>query len=433
MKTYQKKTWSRKQKIFLTIITLLVVQAFAGIPTPGVNPDYFKELISGNSAIGLFNLLAGNGLQNISLTMLSVTPYITGSIIVQLMANVVPYLADLQKEGDYGKKIFHRITLIAGAALAVVEAVGFAVGFGRQGLLVSFTWPWILLTVILWTAGALLCVGAGELIEKKGFGNGISLILLCNIVSSYPSDMYTVYQRFISGKKLNVAIIAGILIAVVILALFLFTVFVQKTERKVPVVYSNKLQGKISAQKSTFPIKLCPGSVVPIIFASSIMSMPALIVAMFGKSFWVTDMLDSSHWFDGTHPLYSIGVPIYLLLIIGFSYFYTDMILNPVEIANNFKKTGATIPGVRPGQPTVEYMKTQIHATVGLGALACCLIALVPCVLSGVFGLSRLSFAGTSILITVGVILETRDKFRSESQASQLTLFGKKPMKKGKR
>lgn len=425
MKTYHNKTLDRKHKIILTVVILLIIQALAGIPTPGVNPDYFNTLISGNSAFQFFNVLTGNGLENISITMLSVTPYITASIIVQLLAVLIPRLSELQKEGEYGKKVIHRITLIGGIAFAAVEAVGFAVGFGRQGLLVSFTWQWVLLASVIWALGASLCVGAGELIEKKGFGNGISLILLCNIVSSYPSDLYTVYQRFIAGKELEIAIISGIIIAIVIIALFAFTVFTQKTERKVPVVYSNKLQGKISAQKSTFPIKLCPGSVVPIIFASSLMSMPALIAAMFGKSFWITDMLDSSHWFDGTHPLYSIGVPIYLLLIIGFSYFYADMILNPVEIANNFKKTGATIPGIRPGQPTADYMKGQINATVGLGSLACCLIALVPCVLSGVFGLSRLSFAGTSILITVGVILDTRDKFVSENQISSLSLFGR--------
>ncbi len=423
MKTYKKKIWTQKQKILFTVFLLLGVQFLSGVPTPGVNPEYFKGALAGNAAISFFNLLTGNGLQNISLSMLSVTPYITASIVVQLLTVVFPQLSELQKSGETGQKTVHKITLISGAVLALVEALGFSLGFGRQGLLVSYTVPWVLLSTTLWTLGSLLCIGAGELIEKKGFGNGISLILLCNIVSAYPSDIYTLYQRFMAKKELPVAMGIGAVIFIFVVLLFAFSIFIQKIERKISVTYSNKMQGKVSVSRSVFPIKLCPGTVVPIIFASSIMSMPSLVAMMFGKTFWITEMLNSSNWFKASNPSYSIGVPIYIVLIIGFSFFYTNMILNPVEIANNFKKTGATIPGIRPGQPTVDYLQKQINGTVGVGSIACCMIALLPCVLSGAFGLSRLSFAGTSILITAGVILEVWDRYKSEDKLSRLSLF----------
>lgn len=423
MKTFYKKTRTKKQKIIFTLAVLSVVCALSGIPTPGVNPGYFKAVLSDNSAAGLFNLMSGGGLNRMSITMLSVTPYITASIIMQLLAFVFPVLSDIQKDGETGRKKFHQYTIVLGGVLALMEAFGFAIGFGKQGLLISYKWYWVLLAAFIWTAAALLCIGAGEIIDKKGIGNGISLILLCNILSSYPSDIYSVYQRFVFGKKPGPAALAVTLMVLFVTTLFAFALFVQSTEKRLHIVYSNKMQGKISAAKSVFPVKLCPGTVVPIIFASTIMAMPSMITAMLGKEYWICNMLNSSYWFRTDKPLYSIGVPVYLGLIIMFSFFYAEMILNPLEIANNLKKSGGMFPGIRPGASTVSYLKRQIRGTIGIGSVCCCLIALVPCVLSGVFGLSRLSFAGTSILITVGVIAETRDKLKSEDSMKKLSLF----------
>lgn len=412
-----------RKRILITILILFGIQAFAGIPTPGVNLDYFKLLLQVNTGAGLFNMLSGNGLSNLSITMLSITPYITASIILQLMAILIRPLEELQRDGEVGQQKFKKITMILGVILAFMEAFGFAYGFGKQGLLVSFQWYWVACVTLIWTAMALLLMAAGEFIEKKGFGNGISLILLFNILSSYPSDAMTVYNRFLAGHKIKAVILNAVIIGLVVLVLFTFTTFIQLVEKRIPVRYSAKMVGSVSDEQSVFPVKLCPGSVVPIIFASSLMSIPALIVSFLGKEYWISDMLNSTKWFDLDHPSYSVGVVIYIALIFAFSYFYTEMIMNPLEIANNFKKSGGTIPGVRPGQPTVDYLTKEMKKTIAIGAVALCIVALVPCVLSGLFGISKLSFAGSSIIIIVGVIVETWERFKAEYRGSKVELF----------
>lgn len=403
-----------RKKILLTLFILLVIEALAGIPTPGVNTSYFKQIMGDTNSV--FNLISGNGLGNLSITMLSITPYITASIIIQLMAYVIPALNEMQKDGETGMEKIKKITIVLGVALALMESLGFAVGFGRQGLLISYKWYWVLCVTAIWTIMALMLMLAGEFIDKKGFGNGISLILLCNIISSYPSDFITLFNKFIKGQTVGNTVLHGTAIIVFLVAIFAFTVFVQETEKRIPMQYSNKSRGYVKAENSMFPIKLCPGSVVPIIFALSVMSVPPMIAQFMNKNTWFTSMLSSNNWFNADKPSYSIGALIYVVLIFGFSYFYVDMILNPLEIANNLKKSGGTIPGIRPGKPTADYLDKQIKITTMIGAGALSLIALVPCVLTGVFGLSKLAFAGTSIIITVGVILETYDKLDAETK-----------------
>lgn len=410
------KDKSLKNRIIITVVLLLIIQALAGVPTPGVNVSKFKELIEANNGMGLISMFAGSGLGNLSITMLSITPYITASIILQLMSVVFPKLYEIQRDGEVGMRLFRRYTIALGVVMALLESLGAGFGLRNQGILVNNKWYWVLCVSLIWTVMAFLLMLAGEFIEEKGFGNGISLILLCNILSSYPSDAYTLYQKFIKGNTIGNMVIHGTVILAVIIGLFVFTIYVQETEKRIKIQYSGKLVGNIAPAKSYFPIKLCPGSVVPVIFASSLFSTPILIASFFGadSKYWIFNMLNTSKWFDSNHPSYTIGALIYILLIFGFSYFYTNMVLNPLEIANNFKKSGGIIPGVRPGQPTVEYIERQMKYTIAIGAIALSLIALVPCVLSGVFGLSRLAFAGTSIIITVGVLLETRDKFMAE-------------------
>lgn len=413
---------STKKRILLTVVILLVIQALAAIPTPGVNTEYFKELLENNTSAGLLNMMSGNGLSNLSITMLSITPYITASIILQLLVVVYRPLEEMQKDGEVGKQKFKRLTMVVGAFLAIIEALGFAIGFGKQGLLISYKVPWILCVTIIWTGMAILLMLSGEYIEKNGFGNGISLILLCNILTSYPSDAVSVYERFLHGYAFNKIVVSAIIIGLVVLVLFTFTTYIQLIEKRIPVKYAAK-SGIVGENRSFFPIKLCPGTVVPVIFASSLMSMPALIATLINKSCWVIDMLNSTKWFDPKHPSYTTGVVLYVALIFAFSYFYTEMILNPLEIANNLKKSGGSFPNIRPGQETIDYLTCEMRKTIALGAVALSVIALVPCVLSGIFGLSKLSFAGTSIIIIVGVIVETAERFKAENSMKKLELI----------
>ena len=407
-----------RNRLLLTTLIIFGIQLAAGIPTPGVNVDYFKQIISNNGSMSLLNILSGNGLGQLSITMLSVGPYITASIILQLLTVVFKPLEEMQRDGEVGQQKMKKYTIILGAALALMEAVGFAIGFGRQGLLISYKWQWIALVSLIWTTVAIIITLLGELIEKKGIGQGISLILMFNILSSYPSDAMTLYHKFLEKQTVGNTVIHFTVILVLLTALFAFTIYVQECEKRIPVTYSQKLQGRVMQGTSYFPIKLIPGTVVPIIFASSLMTMPTMIATALGKDTnqWIFNALNNMKWFDSAHPSYSVGVILYIFLIFVFSYFYTSLIINPVDVANNFKKSGGMIKGIRPGKPTAEYLESQMKYTIAIGAIALCMIALVPCVLAGLFGLNRLAFAGTSIIITVGVLLDTKDKILAEVQ-----------------
>lgn len=414
-----KKKKDFKRKLLITCLILAVIQFASGIPTPGVNTTYFRLLLQSNGTLGMLNALSGNGLQNLSITMLSITPYITSSIILQLMCSIIPSLGEIQKDGETGRKRFKMYTVVLGAILAIVESVGFAVGFGQRGLLLSYKWYWVICVSAIWFIAAILLMVAGEYIEEKAFGNGISLILLCNILSSYPSDFSSIYTRFLAGKNHKEMLLRIAFIGFCVILLFIFTVVVQEIEKRIVVKYSNKLQGSVKEENSYFPIKLCPGTVVPIILASSIISVPSMIALFWSKSskYWIVKALDTANWFNPAHPSYSVGAVIYFILIVGFSYFYTQFIVNPLEISNQFKRSGAIIPGVTPGNDTVSYIQKELNWIIGLGALAMCIVAFIPCILSNVFNLSKLSFAGTSIVIIAGVFIETKDKFLAEIQS----------------
>ena len=418
LKALAKKKDFRK-KLLITFCILVVIQIASGIPTPGVNTSYFRLLLASNGTLGMFNALSGNGLQSLSITMLSITPYITSSIILQLMCSIIPSLGEVQKDGETGRKKFKMYTVVLGAVLAAIESVGFAVGFGQRGLLLSYKWYWVLCVSAIWFIMAILLMLAGEYIEEKAFGNGISLILLCNILSSYPSDFSSVYARFLKSKSPKEMAIRIAFISICVILLFIFTVVVQETEKRLTIRYSSKLQGSVSDENSYFPIKLCPGTVVPIILASSIISIPSMVALFWEKSsnYWVVKAMNTSNWFSPEHPSYSVGAVIYFALIIGFSYFYTQYIVNPLEISNQLKRSGGVFPGITPGKSTVDFLKRELKWIIGLGALAMCVVAFIPCILSSVFSLSKLSFAGSSIIIIAGVFIETKDKFLAEIQS----------------
>ena len=270
-----------------------------------------------------------------------------------------------------------------------------------------------MLVTIIWAGVALFLMLAGEYIEKKGFGNGISLILLFNILSSYPADAMTIYKRFLQGYGFDKGLRNSICICIILVVLFAFTVYIQFIEKKILVEYSSKTVGDVKSERSFFPVKLCPGTVVPVIFASSLMAIPTLVASLMGKDFWIANMLNSSMWFDPEHISYSGGAIIYVVLIFMFTYFYTEMIINPLEIANNMKKNGGFIPGIRPGKPTVEYLTKILNYIIFVGACGLVLIQLVPIIFNGWLGAS-VSFGGTSLIIIVSVILETLKQIESQ-------------------
>ena len=412
----------RKKLLFTTLI-LIVVRFGSQLPIPEIDSAqisaYLKSTLG--DSFSLLNSFTGGSFMQMSVFALSVTPYITSSIIMQLMTIVIPALEEMQKDGEDGRKRMAKITRYVTVVLAIIEGAGLAIGFANQGALgTDYTTFTIVTMIIALTAGAVLVMWLGERITESGIGNGISIILLVNIVSGMPGDFTSLYNQFMKGKQIGPALIAGCVIVGVVLAVVVFVIVLSDAERHIPVQYSKKMQGRklVGGQQSKIPLKVNTAGVIPIIFASSIMQFPIMLQnvlkyennGFIGKAL---TSLNSSTWFDASHPKRSIGLLIYIVLVVLFAYFYTSITFNPLEISNNMKKQGGFIPGIRPGKPTVDYLNKILKYIIFIGAAGLTIVAVVPFFFNGVFGAS-VSFGETSIIIVVGVILETIKQIQSQ-------------------
>lgn len=401
-----------RKKCMITFGILILIRIFCSIPTLGVNAEYFKTILQENTSLGFLNTLTGNGLSSLSVMALSITPYITASIMIQLLGICFPKIHEMQYGSmkDDRDKI-EKATIILGFFLAFTEAIAMSAVFGKQGLLIKYTWYWVLIVALIWTAGASIASVLGKYITDNYIGNGISLILAMNIFSSYLSDSKSIYITLIEGKSDTGKILFGLGIFLFFLLLFALTVLLQESEKDISVIYSQKTgNGKNLTHDDVIPLKLCPGSVVPVIFTSTIMTMPVLFVTLTNKhENEFLKYLDTSYWFTSTTPKYTAGVLIYVGLVFFFTFYYTDITMNPVEIADNLRKSAGIIPGIRPGKETTEFLKKERKYILAIGAFCLAFIALLPFVINGILGTSSssLSFLGTSIIITVGVVHET--------------------------
>ena len=404
-----------RDRLLYTLGIILIFRLGSALPAPGVNTSYFQAFLASQSgdAFNFFNAVTGGSFSQLSIFALNISPYITSSIIVQLLTIAIPALEEMQKDGEEGKQKINKLTRILTVVLAVIQSSAMAIGFGRSGMIVDYNWYNVLIVIASWTAGSSAVMWMGERITKNGIGNGISMILLVNILSSIPTDFANLYYVFIAGRSVLVGAIAAVIILAVILAMVVFTIVLHGGERRIPVQYSQKMQGRrmVGGQSSNIPIKVNTAGVIPVIFASSLMTTPVVIAQFFTVNYdsfggKILKALSSSNWINPTAGWgYSVGLLVYLALIIMFAYFYTSITFNPVEIANNMKKQGGFVPGIRPGKPTSDYMNRILNYIVFIGAVGLIIVALVPIVFSGLFGLS-LSFFGTSLIIIIGVVLE---------------------------
>jgi preprotein translocase, secY subunit len=412
-----------RTKLLYTFAMLVVIRLGSNLTIPGVNNKFLRDFISqqqGN-AFGFVNALTGGSFEQMSVLALSITPYITSSIIMQLMTIAIPKLEEMQRDGEDGRKKIMEYTRYLTVGLALAQSIALSVGFGRQGLLFNFSLKSVVVAVCAMTAGSAFLMWIGERITEKGVGNGISIVLLFNIISSLPSDLSELYKVFMQGKSVAIKVVAGLVIAACILVMVVFVIILQDAERRIPVQYSAKTQGRrlVGGQSSFIPLKVNTANVIPVIFASSLMSFPVVIsqfvpslqVGIPGK---IIKLLNSGSWFDATSPAYTLGALIYIVLIVLFAYFYTSITFNPLEIANNMKKQGGMIPFVRPGKPTTEYLTKILNYVIFIGAAGLVIVCIIPLIISGVFKVSRLSFTGTSLIIIVGVILETIKAIESQ-------------------
>lgn len=416
------KVQDLRRRIFYVLVMLVVIRIGSQLPVPGVDSDFIRNWFENQSgdAFTFFDAFTGGSFTQMSILALNITPYITSSIIMQLMTIAIPKLEEMQKDGESGRKKITTITRFVTVGLALFESIAMAVGFGKQGLIPDMNFLKALAVVACLTTGSAFLMWIGERITVKGIGNGISIVLTINIVSRIPSDMVLLYDNFVKGKIIAKQILASVIIAAIILLVVVFVLILNGAERRIPVQYSKKMQGRkmVGGQSSHIPLKVNTGGVIPIIFSSSIMSFPVLIASFLGKGNGtgigseILRCLTSSNWCDPKRPVYTIGLLLYIALTVFFAYFYTSITFNPLEVADNIKKQGGFIPGIRPGKATSDYLTKILNYIIFIGATGLVIVAIIPFFFNGVFH-ANVSFGGTSIIIVVGVVLETLKQIES--------------------
>ena len=418
-----------RKRLLYTFVMLIVVRLGCQIAIPFVNADMVAEVTSPfkEGGFSFLSAITGGSLENMSIFALNITPYITASIIMQLLTIAIPKLDELQKDGEEGRKKIAEITRYLTVALALIESTAMIIGFANQGIFntdsISYgsmsslrKWGVVLTGIIAMTAGSAVLMWIGEQITEKGVGNGISIVLTINIISGMPSDISNLFTTFVTGegKSIGMRILSALIIIGVIVGIVVLVVILQAATRNIAVQMSQKVQGRrqVGGQQSNIPLKVNTAGVIPIIFASSLLQFPVVIESFFGKQPEWANYLTQSHWCKPSQLKYSIGFVVYLLLVLFFAYFYTSITFNPREVAKNLNDRGGFIPGIRSGKPTVEYLTKILNYIIFIGAVGLIIVAVIPILASGLTG-ANVGFGGTSIIIIVGVILETLQTIKS--------------------
>ena len=412
-----------RQRVLYTLGMLVIIRLASQLPVPGVNRDYFANWFAQQTgdAFNLFDAFTGGSFLSMSVIALNITPYITSSIIIQLLTIAIPKLEEMQKDGEDGRKKIAAFTRYLTVGLALIESTAMSVGFGRQGLLIEYNFVNAAIVVLTLTAGSALLMWIGERITEKGVGNGISIVLVINIVSRIPADMAQLFEQFVKGKNLASGGLAVLIILAIILVLVVFVIILQDGERRIAVQYSQKVVGRktYGGQSTHIPLKINTAGVIPIIFSSSLMQFPIVIASFLGKGQGkgigseILRGMNQGNWCNPQNIQYTWGLVVYIILTVFFSNLYTSITFNPLEVANNMKKNGGFIPGIRPGRPTVEYLSKILKYIIFIGACGLVIVQVIPIFFNGILGAS-VSFGGTSLIIIVSVILETIKQIESQ-------------------
>ncbi|TEB08263.1 preprotein translocase subunit SecY [Pelotomaculum schinkii] len=393
-----------RSKLLFTLAMIFVFRLGAHIPIPGVNPEKFAELVSSGMIFGFFDVISGGALKNFAIFAMGITPYINASIIMQLLTVVIPHLERLKKEGAEGTKKITQYTRYLTVVLAFVQGLGMVIGV--KGSLVNPGVLTYLATALTITAGTTLLMWIGEQITEKGIGNGISLLIFAGIVSRVPQGITRMIEYLNAGtinilSVIGLVVIGGLVIAGV--------VAIQEGQRRIPVQYAKRVVGRrvYGGQTTHLPLKVNQAGVIPIIFASSLLMFPESLAQWFASSAPAAFYVQWFGWGTAAHTI------IYALLIVGFTYFYTAVIMNPVDVADNIKKYGGFIPGLRPGRPTADYITKIMNRITLAGAIFLALIAILPSFVLVATQIPNIYFGGTALLIVVGVALDTMKQVES--------------------
>ncbi len=401
-----------RSKILYTFVMLVIFRLGSVIPVPGINIDYVKNIVSEAGLLSFFDLFSGGAFGNMTIFALSITPYITSSIIMQLLTIAIPSLEEMAKEGEEGRKKIAQYTRYATVVLAIIQAVAISIGLFRGALIQTDAFS-VITVVLTLTAGTAFLMWLGEQITEKGIGNGISLLIFAGIVSSIPDSVYRTFLLTRQGEISIVSIIVFLILAIVIIA---GVVAIQEGTRKIPVQYAKRVVGRkmYGGQSSHIPLKVNQSGVIPVIFAMSLLAFPQTIAYFFGQDsgfyMFITNWLSPNSPKIGGVILYTV---LYAVLIIFFTYFYTAITFNPIEVASNMKKYGGFIPGIRPGKPTSDYLSKVLNRITLAGAVFLAAIALVPNLIMQITGMN-INFGGTALLIVVGVALETMKQVEAQ-------------------
>ncbi|HOQ08646.1 MAG TPA: preprotein translocase subunit SecY [Syntrophomonadaceae bacterium] len=400
------KVGDLRTKILFTIMMILVFRIGAHVPVPGINPEAIQQLLSGQ-LFGFFDIISGGAFKRFSIFAMSITPYINASIIMQLLRVVIPRLDELSKEGEEGRKIITQYIRYGTVILAFIQALGMSFALGRAGALANPGFGSYMIISISLTAGTVFLMWIGERITENGIGNGISLLIFAGIVSRIPSQVSGVAQELSGGIIGYFNILLFIVIALLVIAAI---VAVNEGQRRLPVQYAKRVVGrKLYGGQSTFlPLKVNAAGVIPIIFAMALMMFPATIGSWMPQTSKFNVFLNTYFHFGSV--AYNL---IYALLIVFFTYFYVAIIFNPMDVAENIKKYGGFVPGIRPGRPTAEYIDKVLSRLTLAGGIFLALIAILPNFVIGLTGITSLWFGGTALLIVVGVALDTMKQIES--------------------
>lgn len=402
-----------KRKLLVTIGLLLIFRLGSRLPVPGLDASYFNDLLNkGGQLFGFMDVITGGAFRYATIFAMSITPYINASIIMQLLTIAIPKLEQLSKEGEEGRKKIGQWIRYATVILAFVEAVSITLGL-RNALVPRLNVITFITVVLTLTAGTAFLMWLGEQITEYGIGNGISMLIFAGIVSAGPKGALYLVKNYQIGALGGgfIGILSIIAILAVFVAIITCVVWVNQAERRIPVQYAKRVVGRkvYGGQSTHLPIKVNWAGVIPIIFAMSIMMLPSTIISFAAPSSTKSIIVFFKNW--PSHWTYSV---FYALLIIGFTFFYTYVQFNPVELANNMKKNGGFIPGIRPGKPTAEYIAKVLNRITWFGALFLALITIFPYIVGAITGVSGVWFAGTSVLILVGVALDTVRQIESQ-------------------
>lgn len=411
-----------RKKIFFTLAMLLIYRIGSSIPVPGIDAATLAKQISDNSILSMMNLLGGGALEKMSIFAMGVSPYITGSIIIQLLSmDVIPSLTEWAKSGQTGRQKIEKTTRYLGVVLAFVQAFSLVYGFDKQyAILESSVLSTYLYVATILCAGTMFLVWIGDRISMKGIGNGISIIIFAGIVSNMPTQFAQIYSILVGGTS-NGEVFNGVLqfvlYCLIYLAIVVFVVIMETAVRKIPIQYTNSISNRGGKSDVTFlPFKINSASVIPVIFAQSIMTAPQIVI-----SFFNTDLYQKlQNYLSLTKPF---GLALYAVLTILFTFFYTDLQVDPDTVADNLKKSDAYIPGIRPGQDTKKYLHKVLNRITVLGALGLTLVAVIPYLLPMFTSIPASSaIGGTGIIIVVGVVRETIGQL--EGQLTQKNYHG---------